>query len=82
MPSCHLPLKPPLPISPQVFREVKFFGDAEIATLRKELAAHKVQLEQLKAARQVRWDARGGGAAVGSIVLLLDHRAGGCCCAG
>lgn len=37
----------------QVFREVKVFGDAEIATLRKELGAHKLQLEQLKAAREV-----------------------------
>lgn len=35
----------------QVFREVKFFGDAEIATLKKELEAHKLQLEQLKAQR-------------------------------
>lgn len=35
----------------EVFREVKFFGDAEIATLKKELEAHKLQLEQLKAQR-------------------------------
>lgn len=32
----------------QVFREVKFFGDAEISTLKKDLEAHKLQLEQLK----------------------------------
>lgn len=54
------PLPPPpqplalssLPSSPtrqcQIFREVKFFGDAEIQTLRKELESHKLQLEQLK----------------------------------
>lgn len=55
-------LQPPLPaasgsptLSPppavrQIFREVKFFGDAEISTLKKELEAHKLQLEQLKQA--------------------------------
>lgn len=41
---------------PQVFREVKFFGDAEIATLKKELESHKVQLEQLKQVRGCRPD--------------------------
>ncbi|KAL4447536.1 hypothetical protein ABPG75_004755 [Micractinium tetrahymenae] len=35
----------------EVFREVKFFGDAEISTLKKELEAHKLQLEQLRAQR-------------------------------
>lgn len=35
----------------EVFREVKFFGDAEIATLKKNLESHKLQLEQLKARR-------------------------------
>lgn len=39
------------PSATQVFREVKFFGDAEITTLKKELEAHKLQLEQLKAQR-------------------------------
>ncbi|PRW60246.1 hypothetical protein C2E21_0815 [Chlorella sorokiniana] len=38
----------------EIFREVKFFGDAEISTLKKELEAHKLQLEQLKQARQER----------------------------
>jgi hypothetical protein len=42
------------PTTPQVFREVKFFGDAEISTLKKELESHKVQLQQLKAQRQER----------------------------
>jgi len=37
-----------------VFREIKFFGDSEIATLKKELEAHKLQLEQLKSARAER----------------------------
>ena len=37
-----------------MFREVKFFGDAEISTLKKELESHKVQLQQLKAQRQER----------------------------
>ena len=40
--------------APQVFREVKSFGDAEISTLKKELESHKVQLQQLKAQRQER----------------------------
>lgn len=38
----------------QVFREVKFFGDSEIAALRSDLQNHKQQLEALKAARAER----------------------------
>ena len=38
----------------QVFREIKFFGDAEIATLKRELEAHKAQLQAMKAARAER----------------------------
>lgn len=52
------PAQLPTPVCPpgaccQIFREVKFFGDAEISTLKKELEAHKLQLEQLKQARAV-----------------------------
>lgn len=58
-PPCRRRLLPALlatPVCPpvagcQIFREVKFFGDAEISTLKKELEAHKLQLEQLKQAR-------------------------------
>jgi exonuclease III len=35
----------------QVLREVKVFGDAELATLRRDIQQHKAQLEQLKATR-------------------------------
>lgn len=55
-PPCRLPLhlcRFAVRLS-QVFREIKFFGDSEIATLKKELEAHKLQLEQLKSARAER----------------------------
>ncbi|KAL4856808.1 hypothetical protein ACK3TF_002865 [Chlorella vulgaris] len=35
----------------EVLREVKVFGDAELATLRRDIQQHKAQLEQLKATR-------------------------------
>ncbi len=56
----------------QVFREVKFFGDAEIATLRENLTQHKVQLEQLKAVRQVR--------SAASRKSCCNLRCSSCCC--
>ena len=46
------PVTPPAALH-QIFREVKFFGDAEVSALKKELEAHKLQLEQLKQARAV-----------------------------